>query len=311
MPQLIGELEWGVKRDREGHRDYDIMWLVEADHVMDGPLTIMLTPGLPLPGSLWAMGNDIDAWAFCKPDMTVSQVLTKEPNKLWTVSQKFSTRPDQRCQDNTIENPLDEPFKISGNYRKFSREFTHGRDGLPFKYSNHERIRGQLAEFDEDRPTIRVEFNSLLLPPVVGRVNWLNDSPMWGLLSRCIKLSEATWTRLQYGTCNYYFNTVLGFDANENTWDRKVWDKGNTILIPTLDPDEDHPDHPGKTYKEFPELFIPAVNAYTNQPLGEVFLNGKGQMLGPDDDPFEITLEAYHEFNMHELGLPEDINLNT
>ena len=203
-----GPRTWGGDRDEEGHRTYRVEHLVETDNHLDGPQIVMNTPGLPVIGSFWSFGNDIDSWAFCYPDMKVTILKEKEGDKNfhWRVGQKFSTRPLKRCQDETVEDPLLEPQKISGNFVKYTKEASQDRFGNMIKNSAHEIYRGPQVEFDHNRPTVRVEQNEPLLglETFTEMVDTVNDTTLWGLTKRKIKLSDVSWERKVHGVCDFY-----------------------------------------------------------------------------------------------------------
>ncbi len=106
-----GPFIWGGSRNAEGQRTFNVSHKIHATSVADGPQTVLNTPGLPIIGSPWNYGNDFDAWAFCTPQMGISIYQPKEghPNHWWKVTNTFSTAPQNRCQDESIEDPLLEP----------------------------------------------------------------------------------------------------------------------------------------------------------------------------------------------------------
>jgi hypothetical protein len=233
---LIGPLEWSMTRDDEGHREYKLVNLVRCTSKYDGPATAMTCPGLPIPGSLWIVDNDIDVWAWCRWNSTVTPRLTKEPNYFFEVEQTFSTKPldlkYQRCNDTPIEDPLLEPNKISGTFTKKQEEAFKDRWGNPITNSAHEQIRGPQIEFDRNYPTVRIEQNVAqlgieLFGPMVDTVN---VAPLWGLPRRCIKLSNVSWERKFYGQCFKYYTRTLEFDVNTETFDKDLLDEGTKVL---------------------------------------------------------------------------------
>jgi hypothetical protein len=338
---LKGRRAWSLSRAREGIREYKIVHLVVCDDgENDGPATALNTPGIPLPGASWNFGNDVDNWAFCKNDATVTLHEHKEGERhsWWKVEQTFSTNPNVRCQDAQIENPLMEPQQISGGFIQEFREITHDWRGKILQNSAHEQLRGQLVEFEFNRPTVRISQNvpNLQLPLLCESINRVNGNPMWGLPKRCIKLSSISWERKYYGTCFPYYTRTFEFDANFETFDRvsidvgtKVlsgkWDHatGNWVLVPinhygpggvveaTEEPDYRNPTH-----------FI----AYTDRHgrPGRVVLNGAGHPanttivlldnteipdeLGEDPDDFgtpgKIPIRWYKEQNFFLLNVP-------
>lgn len=239
---LMGVVTWSMERDAAGHRHYTVLHKVHTDSYLDGPATVLLTPGLPLPGSFWGFGNDIDLWAFCLPQVKVSVFQQREGDRhvFWITEHKFSTLPyanlpgrsGNRCQDAQIEDPLLEPPLVSGSFTKYTEEATHDRFGLRILNSAHEPVRGPQVEFDHNRPTVRIEMNlpALNLYILSRMVDTVNSVPMWGMPRRCVKLSNAAWERKFYGLCYVYYTLTLDFDISFSTFDRNILDEGSKVL---------------------------------------------------------------------------------
>lgn len=330
---INGQTTWSLSRDREGHREYKISFLVMGD-VTDGPFQALNTPGLPLPGSFWSFDNDVDPWAFCKPDATVTPVLENEPNRYFKVEFTYSTKSDppkvQRCQDVQIENPLLEPQKVSGSFVKESREEMLDKDGILICSSSWELFRGKQAEWDYSRPQVKIEQNvSLLQLPLLAKMaNTVNSSPLWGLPARTIKLSNISWEKKYYGQCLIYYTRTLEFDIDYATFDRILLDEGDRCLRGEWDTDPFSP-----TYRQYepdtdqdanpldpfdPKNFVRAKD-WNGEPF-HVILNGFGLPVGmpTGEDPPEDIKEIvetntiigtalwmrYKESNFLLLGIP-------
>lgn len=287
-----GLTAWGLKRDDEGHRSYDAEYLVGTDDPWDGPGLVLSTPGLPMVGNYWAIGNDVDYWAYCWPTAYVKKAFVEnEPGQWWKAGYTFSTKPFKRCQDQSIDDPLNEPLRMSGSFVTKTREVMFDRYGKAIKSSSHEIIRGQIVEFDDSAPQVKIGMNLMTLPlsDFAPMIHSVNDAPLWGLSPRMVKLSNATWSRLVYGTCNFYYTVDYDFDVNYKTFDRKAVDEGTKILAS------------GGTLTD-PRDFI----AYKDK-RGEnsrVLLNGSGAPLTNGTTPFEIPIEYYSEANFLALGIP-------
>lgn len=224
------------ERDEEGHRTYMVTHIVRGAAGSDGPAEVMQCAGLPAIGDTWSMlnGNDVDVWAWCTPYMkvTIHQAREGDPVEYWAVQQKFTTKPMKRCNTAQIEDPLSEPQKVSGSFVKYTKEVYKDRFGRWIRSSSHEQIRGPQVEFDSNRPTVRIEQNvlSLGLSTFSQMVDTVNDSTLWGLPRRCIKLSNVSWERKLYGVCTYYYTRSFDFDIDYNTFDRTVPDEGTKCL---------------------------------------------------------------------------------
>jgi len=331
-----GHRTWSMERDDEGHRTYKIKHLVRAD-LTDGPANVIQTTGLPQTGDQWNFDGDIDIWAFCRPGTTVSIHQEKEgdPNRWWIVENTFSTRPLRRCQDETIEDPLLEPQKVSGSFSSTTEEAQIDRLGNLIANTAYELFRGPTVEFDVSRPQVNIEQNvlDLELPLLSSMANTVNDAILWGLPVRTVKLSSISWERVLYGVCTFYFVRKFVFDINYDTWDRELLNEGTKALhgewaidaadlaagnrsspAPALPsgsdwklksvnedgdaPDPDNPQHYSR-YKD------------RNDENSRCLLDANGEPLpigyGGAIDPIYITVEKYPESNFTLLGIPSDL----
>ena len=244
-----GRIGWSLDTDDEGHRTYKLLTLVEmltsinplVAETDDGPeRALNSTPGLPAIGSFWQQGNDVDQWATLWPTMKIRTYKPKggEPGNFFSIEQIFSTRSFRTCQSVTISNPLLEPQKISGTFIKYTREARFDVNGNPIVSSSHESYTGADVEIDNNRPSIRIEQNVsvLQLGLLASMVDTINQFPMWGLAPKTIKLSNVSWERKIQGICGYYYNRILDFDINFNTFNIIVPDEGYHEVIEGEDP---------------------------------------------------------------------------
>ncbi len=290
---LLGCIDWELRRDKEkGHRDYSIIWLLKTTHPDDGPAMVMAAADLPVIGSYWQFGNDVDQWAFCSPELTIQPVYSKEPGVYWTAEQVFTTRPFFRCQDTTYENPLNEPFRISGTFNPEKLEMYYGRSGKPYMNSSGEPITGKAVEFDASKPTVKIGMNIPDLPLSFATVmmHHINDSPLWGCPAKCVKFSNFTFNRQIYGSCFFYYSIDMDFDIDFNTFDRKAYDSGTMYLKTGGNPDN-------------PKDYLVYQDGRGNTPK-RVFLDGSGGVLEDKNSPVELPIEHYPLGNLLTLGIP-------
>lgn len=215
MSLMPGHFGWSMTRDSEGHREYKIKHRVKSDDETDGPANAIRTAGLPVPGSIWDYDNDVDPYAYCKMDATVTPALDDQRQKFFIVEQTYSTKPDSKsCKDSQFENPLLMPMKVSGSFVKFTEERSHDRFGKRIRNSAWELIRGPHNEWDANRPQIKIEQNvlNLELDLFTQMIDTVNKYPLWGLPPRTIKLSSVPWSANFYGTCLVYYTRTLEFD---------------------------------------------------------------------------------------------------
>lgn len=232
-----GARSWSLEKDDEGHRNYDISHLVECTgdgNRIEGLSEVSVTPGLPAIGATWDIDGDIDTAAYCAPYMKVTAHDEKPGEKptFYLVEQKFTTKAWKRCQDQTVENPLLEPQKVSGTFEKYTREASMNKDKQPLLTSSHELYRGSQVEVDGNRPTVRIVQNvaDLDLPLMARMMGKVNDSELWGLSERCVKVSSAAWERLVQGKCNFYYQRSFEFDIAYETFDKRLLDHSRKSL---------------------------------------------------------------------------------
>ena len=295
---IEGRTDWSLTRDKEGHRTYKVKWLVRSTDVDDGPAKALVTANLPAIGSDWGQGNDTDSWAKCQPNASCRFVTKNEIGYYWEVEQTFSTKPNKRCQTESIGNPLSEPDKISGGFSKYTEEIQSDKDGERVQSSSHELYRGSMVEFDHNRPTVSISKNLATLPlsTFAPMVDTLNDATLWGLGKRKVKLSNVSWSREMYGTCSFYYTVTYEFDVRYNGFDRVVYDEGTKILNIKEMPNAD---------KDDPAHFVRYKDV--NGDYARVFLDGEGSPLKKDDDPVEVDIVYYAESSFSTLGIPTSL----
>ena len=338
--KLLGAMGWSAHRDKEGHREYKIKWKVLVDKG-SGPQTATFAPGLPIIGSTWNFGGDNDPWAFCYPTLDIRQLnKADEPAQTYSIEQTFSTRPLNRCQTNSIEDPLLEPSKLRGSFVKYTKEAKRNWDGAAedpggvIEYSSHEPITGPEAEVTDNRPTVIFEKNvaALELDLITEMVDTVNDDVLWGLEKRKIKLTNVSWEEKWFGTCDNYFTRSFEFEINFDTFDKSVPDYVTKLLNGHWDEDAEvgtgcTPNLwiPDKICGEWPDATNPQHFIRAKDRHGEnvrMMANGAGLPASENPkDPFQaqgtgttptptttfpadIAIEYYPESNFLLLGIP-------
>lgn len=326
-----GPRTWGGERDDDGYRTFTVAHLVGTTDVADGPFTVMNCPGLPQIGSYWAFGNDSDIWCFCYPTMkiTIHQEKEGDPTNWYKVEQKFSNKPLKRCQDTSIEDPLQEPDRLSGGFARFTEEATHDRFGALIQSSSWELFRGPQVEFDRSRQTIKVSQNrsSLESDLCASMQDTLNDSPLWGYNARCIKFNMPSWERKLYGTCTYYYSRDLEFETNVNPdgssgFDRDILDEGSKCLKGHWDngswvleningsPPNRYNLHHFQAYLDVKGNAGRVILDGTGLPADSAIVSGTaGSNTGTDSSgqAYNHHIEKYFESNFLLLGIPTSL----
>lgn len=242
MSRIVhGPRTWEGQRDSEGYRTYNVNYRVEVDDG-GGPAVAMQVPGLPLPRTEYRIGSDVDIWAWCRWDISAKPVLSDgEYTNLFDVGLVFSTKPPSHegnqgkpssCKDHQVEDPLLEPYKISGGTKADKEEATIDRFGMPILTSSWEPITGPQVEFDKHHSQVRIEFNVAVLnyPLCNSMVDCVNAYPLWGMGIRQVRLSQFDWEKKYYGNCFPYYTRKFEFEVNSKGFDRNIIDRGTKVL---------------------------------------------------------------------------------
>jgi hypothetical protein len=291
--RLVGPVGQSSSRDEDGHRIYNITWKLETEDQLDGPAVLYQNWPLPIVGSPYSLDNDYDPWAFCTPELTIApapDITEGDPIQAIHVTQTWTTKPMNRCNDQEIENPLLEPYQISGDFVHEQKEASVDRFGEALLHPNFQPITGPLVETKHSYPSISFTFNIPVLPlsTYVLLINNVNDSPLWGLPARCIRFIDAKWERVLYGVCYYYYRATYTFEFNIEGFDPKIPASGSTYLRDGGDPNN-------------PADFIPAQ---ANGENVEVLLTQEGRLAERVEDQFIQTRQIAKQGNLLLLGIP-------
>lgn len=304
----LGRMKWSAKRDKDGHRDYKVTMRVETTSTADGPERVINAAGNPIIGSPWSYGNDNDPWALCWPTVDVEPVIKSgERSNYWDATFMFSTRPLNRCQDQSIEDPLQEPDRISGSFTRFTKTTDKDRLDIPILSSSHEPL---FIEKDANRPSVIIEQNVLNLELDVfsEMIDTLNDASLWGLDQRKIKLSNVPWSRKLYGTCAYYYTRRLEFEVRYEGFDEdEVADTGFKRLRGKYDPPKSGAwVADGDADAANPDDFVRIVDRNDVPLPNRVMLDNAGNVnTDPVNSPaFLAPIELYGESNFFLLNIP-------
>lgn len=247
---VIGLRDSGASRDVDGYREYWADWLVECDGETDGPQAALFASGLPGAGSAYVLPEpceDYDPWAFCTPERECK----KHPNyseddgapDYYIVSSHYTTKPMKRCNSTEIEDPLNEPPRISGGFDKILKQRLTDRNGVPLLYLSYERIKGPVVERRTGLPTVTVEVNLPTLPigAMVPTVECLNDATFWGYAARWVRLADIVWSRKLYGVCFFYYTATYTFEFKQGGYDIPILNEGMKQLKDGVDIEDAKP----------------------------------------------------------------------
>jgi len=262
---------------------------------------VLYTPGLPQTGSVWSPTgtNDGDVFAYCTPKTNVALHSADKDagGNYWKVTKHFTTKPQNRCQDHKVEDPLDEPDKISGSFVKHQRRLTKDKDGAAILTSSLEEIEGLTRPGSNPTVSITQNVADLQLATLVLMIDGVNDAELWEIPARGVMLSSISWSREFYGGCNIYYTRTLDFEvAHDGTnythdiddivdYGYKVWD--------------------GVGAKTDSDSFKVVLDPETQQPLpNKSPLNGAGEKGNPAVPSLFPSVAWAYENNFFELGIP-------
>lgn len=212
--------------DEEGYRDYNIRWQVRTN-LDEGPLAAMTAPGLPLLGS----GYVHDPWCIYQGKGGSRLKKVDGSKRIWDVNTAFTNRPCKRDNSNTRQDPLAEPPQWSGGNNKFQEEVRVDKDGNPLVNSAKEPLTG--IQRDKNRPTLQLVMNVawMNLTLLGGYLDAVNSNVQWGKAVRTLKCENFTWQKHYAQTGYPYYSVTFSFEINDETWDFKLLDHGNMVLV--------------------------------------------------------------------------------
>jgi len=235
MAVVTGVTKWRAELNEMAQPEVKITYRVRCLPT-EGPIAALSAQGLPVYGEAYTItAFEQDLWLWLHWNASAEPVVTNEPNIDFDVTLTFSNRPEERpCFEQQFTDPTLEPAKISGDFVNKSVEYARDRFGNLLTYSSHEPIRGEQVRFDENRFQLKITQNidiaAFDLPLLMGMRDTVNAFPIWGMPSRTVKLSNASWERQPLGTCGMYIRRHLTFDINGSTFDRNVQDMGKLFL---------------------------------------------------------------------------------
>lgn len=324
MAEIVGRRMWDGGQDDQGYRTFKIVWRIRTSFT-EGPNAVLDCPGLPVPGSPWSFDDDFNLSVWCLPKMGVKPIVSVEgdPCNLWDLEQSFSNKPppasqQQGCQDQSIDDPLLQPQKVSGSFVKYQEEATYDRFGEPIDTSSFEQIRGAQNEWDANRPSVVVEQNvaTLGIEVFAPMIDSLNMFALWGVPARYVKLSDAKWEKKFYGLCYVYYTRTFTFDINYRGFDRDFLDEGTKVLhghwggegqwvldeIDGQTPDYLNPSHYDRFKDKNGENCKVILNGF-GIPSGVEYGTSEGT-TSDSGAPGSIHVEKYFEADFLLLGIP-------
>lgn len=285
--------EISLETDSEGHRDYTVVWHVKTDGPAYGPDHAIACSGLPLPGASLSIGSTADAWAFYQRKASAKLLAGDKRRDTYAVTQLFTTRPARRCETAQVGDPLLEPHRVRGGFEQMMIAVDHDKDGKKLTNSSGERYRGAPVDLAVSVPTIELVMNAswINLPWLSDYCQSVNNATWWGVAARQLLCNTFTWTRVNYGSCFFYFEVtfsfkIAAFPFNAPTWDLRLIDEGTRIKVAGSSP---------ARYVQWKD---------EKEENGTVLLDGAGNKLAETANAVYRSFRCRREKNFSAVGWP-------
>lgn len=306
----LGPIKKASSSNKDGERKYEVQYLVRMTSSDDGPEEatngLVGDLGYTVGSTTYGVGNDSDAFALFTNASKCEKVVSSEKENHWKVTlywETVSREGSDRDPTNPVQNPINDPVKISGTFSKGTIKVCKDSSNTTIENTSHDPV---FVDKDEARPTVRIEKNVTTLPlsSITNLINNVNSVTMWGLSARKIKFSSASWTRKYWGTTVYY-TLVYEFEIKTDTFDRTdIPDRNNKHIRGEFDKDNNFTARPGMDVAN-PEDFEPWVNARGRYKDG--WLN-PSTGVPSNTENYLSTVQLYDETDLEtNLGLPSSL----
>jgi len=280
------------ERTRAYKVTYESITNDQADHAR--VVVLDLIARVPF-GTQYSLHNDSDAYCFAKYPKNCKAVgLAKGGRRKWRSDIEFSNHPQEKCSEAEWENPIDEPYKLSGSFVRAMRAATKDRHGEPVDNSVDEPVL-PAPEVDDSRDTVIIESNTATIDLALRSAmrDKVNSATIWGLPPRTVKLGQWSWSAEYYGQCHIYIVNRLEFEINKDKWNFVHIDRGFRIV--------NGEDDDGN-------IKYTTLMDDRDQPLREPrLLDGAGALLPGGGSPFEIEEELADEADLRLLPVPNPL----
>jgi hypothetical protein len=279
-----------VQGQESAHRTYSSTFRLFTDSVNDGASTVMIYSGLPQLGDPYLWGNSWDYGARMNSLPVVRlEREDQQARKIWIATCTYTTI-GRQLEEQPPDNPLDHPWKVSGDADEWTEEAEKDINGSPLMNSAFQQLRGKQVERFRSRRKLTLSKNF----PIVNQL-WIDHFE--GSINRSsvrilgmnyppnhLYMRRITFTREWYAYGTPYFPHTFQIDVHKDGFLRKIVDKGTMQLR-----DGGNPFNPGD--------MVPILNLQTKDQM-ERYLNGAG---GPIDNIADaVVLNAPDGFQLEE-----------
>lgn len=201
------------------NRTFTLEFLVGTSDPNDGPAVVLAAPSLPVLGSTYAQGNDIDPLATCT---AVRANGTAHP-LLWKVEADFDT---ERLITNAFNHPLNAPAEVSWDFISYTRPMVRDARGVSVTNSSNEKYEPG-AMMEDTRPVLRVTRNEATFDPALALLyqDATNSDVFAGALPGTAKVQHITGKR-QVDVGLVYHSVTYEISFRRESFVREILDTG-------------------------------------------------------------------------------------
>lgn len=268
-----------ASEDIDGNSTYVVTYRVIVTAATDGPRTCFASGLLPGYGSTYSFGSDSNLWAFYRYYSNFRWEDDKH-RLAWLVDITFDTKPTTTKPQSPWQNPLDEPWKVSGSFTDLQLEVDRDRNGNKICNSSDEP-KTRVIPYGHDTVHLEGYSATISLSQRAQAVKHVNSAAIWGLAARKVLLR--TWSyQIVYNNSDPFVKHVMDFEINYDGWNENFIDAGTRTKLVVG----------GTPY------YTPITNKDIKE-RGEVYLDGSGQILNTTTTPagYTLSFEAIDEFD--------------
>lgn len=227
-----------VHGQESGHRTYTSNFRVYTNDVNDGASTVMIYSGLPKLGDpyLWQNSWDYGARLNSLPVVRLERE-DFHARKIWLVTCTYTTR-GRQFEEQVPDNPLNLPWKISGDADEWVEEAAEDVNGNPIRNSSFQQIRGKQVERFRTRRkwVLQKNFaavNQNFIDHFEGSIN-RSTVRLLGIVypPKTLYMRRIVFNREWYAYSTPYWPHTFQIDVNPKTFNLKLVDKGTMQVIP-------------------------------------------------------------------------------
>ena len=212
----------GALLAEDGEKTYERQYVVVTDTGADGPNVVANAAGIPILGSVYQSGNDLDPTALC---IEVLPTQRGDERTKWDVAVKYSNK---QPQGQTNPNPLLEPPRLSWGFAQFRRPVNFEIDGTPITNSAWEPFQ---IEIDDSRPVYRVTRNEPTydVSRAIAYQDAINTDAFKGAAPYVAKVMSISgeW---KFAGGIYYWEVAYEICFRRDGWRERVIDQGYQYL---------------------------------------------------------------------------------